>query len=205
LITVTPSGGTVIDFSQFPEGCLFGMGPRQIGGLVGRDVVWTATDLGAVVGGCNYGLAANGTWGNNGIEPGGTYSGVDGGVASMTYTFNDGLLSSVGGYMNYAPGVGDADVLIEVLAANHITVLESYNISLLAPIVTPDGRNAGAFRGISRASADIGAFRVSNQFAVLDNLTLDGTTAVTAVPEPATLTLVGTGLFAAWRKRKQQI
>jgi hypothetical protein len=195
---VTGASATVIDFDEFAGiGYNFTFGPVQIGDSVGKDVVFTANPFGrgisgsgSVLGSGNYGLGPNGEWGDNQ-----TYSGLDSNGGWMTYTFNSGPVASVGGFLNYAPGTG-TEVTIEALdAAGH--TLESYLLGQVAPILTPGGLNAGAFRGISRASADIAAFRVSNQFVVLDNLTFSAA----PVPEPSTLVLLASGALALFGRR----
>src|SRR5262249_42192306 len=146
-------------------------GPTQIGGLVGAEVVFTANPAGggnsgqgSVLGQGSYGLANNGSWG--GAQ---TYSGLDANVGAMTYTFANPV-SGVAGFINYVRNVGCGPTIIEALATDGTTVLESYVLNPAAPISTPGGFNAGDFRGIHRDSSDIGAFRVSGGFVVLDDL-----------------------------------
>lgn len=205
------SGATVIDFSQFAGGGYnFTFGPTQIGGVVGSDVVFTAapggggnSGDGSVLGDGSYGLSENGSWDTG---PGGdAYTGLDSDTGHMTYTFNDGPVSAVGGFINYVPDAGYSSAIIEVLAVDGMTVLESYVLNTDAPISTPGGSNAGSFRGISRAVADIGAFRVRNAYIVLDDLRF-GSSGVQPVPEPASLAIFGVGalgLFIARRRGRQ--
>ena len=94
----------------------------------------------------------------------------------MTFTFNDGPVEAVGGFMNYCPNCGSMsrppfpdDVFIEALGATG-EVLEVYNLADLAPISTPGAVDDGAFRGISRDTNDIFAFRISGLLSVIDDL-----------------------------------
>lgn len=175
------SSPTVIDFSD--KGQQFTTGPTQVGGLVGQDVVFTASGPSGGFSYDGYGLVANGTWGS-----GMTYAFIDNGDgASIRFAFNSGLVSAVGGFLNYAPGYS-GELLIRALDTN-FNVLEEYNINQLAAISTPGELNGGAFRGISRANADIYAFELVGGVGVIDDLTFS------AVPVPAAVWLFGSGLM----------
>jgi hypothetical protein len=170
----------VITFEQFAGiGYNFTNGPTQIGGLVGLDVILAAANggAGAVLGSGGYDLGANGSWGGPK-----TYTGVDSAASTafIKITFNFGPVSGVGGFVNYNPAFGTP--ILEALDASD-NVLESYDLSLAAPISTPLGDDAGAFRGIVRPTADIAAFRLQGAFLAMDDLRFD---AQAAVPEPST-------------------
>ncbi|MBI5676545.1 MAG: hypothetical protein HZC48_12110 [Nitrospirae bacterium] len=160
-----PSPTDVVTFDNFGPGFTVGSGPQQVGTPIGEDIVWTTTYSSSVIGCGGYLLGSNGYW--NCGKAG--HTGLSTGSGDMIFTFNSGLVNSVGGFINYAPGKG-SNVVISAHACTG-AVLESYDITVAAPISTPSGVNAGAFRGITRPSADICQFRVSNQYVVLDDLT----------------------------------
>lgn len=168
--------------------------PVQVGSAVGMDVeLYGYGTYDTYVGPVSHGLGGNGSWDSSG-DP--SFYSVRLPVSSSTafeFVFNDGPVSGVGGFMNYAPGYGP--VTIEAYDAGG-TLLESHTIDAVAPISTPGGLNEGAFRGILRGTADISAFRVSGGFAVLDDLTFN------AVPEPASLFLLSIGGLLLGRRNK---
>jgi hypothetical protein len=189
LLTSTPAGGstTVLtsvtgDFEIEPSAVIQGFT------VTGSSHIW--------YGDSGYGLSDNGSWGDFAWVGGECFT------LGCTATIDlGGLYSAVGGFMNYAPGFGGTPT-IAALAADGTTVLESYDLSADAPISTPGGVNDGAFRGISRASADIAYFRISGGYLIMHDLTLVADP--TAVPEPSTMALAGiaiAGLFG-WRVRR---
>lgn len=174
---------TVIDFNSGASQS--GSAPIQIGAPVGRNVTWQCGD-GLVFFNGNDAIGENGRW-DAGKTP---YALINSFTDSATIRFLDGPVSAVGAFVNYAVvpslGVGD-DATIEVLGAGD-AVLGSYNLATVAPISTPGGVNAGAFRGIARPTADILAFRIKNDAMVLDDLRFTSVTA-SPVPEPNSLLL----------------
>ncbi len=198
LITVDPGSGQVIDFSQF-GGSTMSNGPTNVGGLVGESVIATGNGDGFFVGSANFGLGGNGNWnsGRNGFM-GTPNSGGSG--FFVDYFFSSGPVSTVGAFLNYSTPPLQA-VEIAVYDAMNV-LLETYNLTTLAPINTPAQTNAGAFRGISRLTSDISRFRVFADGGVIDNLTFSR-----AVPEPATWLLMtaSVGLYGLRRWRRTPV
>jgi autotransporter-associated beta strand protein len=140
-------------------------GPFQIGTGVGRDIVWTSNSPSAVGGySSGYGLCSNGGW--NGSPPYfGTNSVIN--ADTMTFTFNDGDVSSVGGFMSWGRGCfGAVNFTIEARNASN-SLLESHSFNF----ATSGATNSGEFWAIERATADIRSFVVYGSFVVLRNFT----------------------------------
>lgn len=167
------------NFSNFSGGFNSGAGPVTLA----SGAVWSTTSTSSVIGDGLYLLGDNGAWGA--ARLGFTGLNIDNG--SMTFDLPS-LADYVGGFINYDPNPSYPDVIIEALDASG-NVLETYNINQEAPIETSVSNN-GAFRGISRASADIAALRLSNSLVVLDDLTFAST-----IPIPAAFWLFGSGLL----------
>ena len=168
-----------IDFSQFAGDVQHTQGPVQVGGLVGADVEWFSNPFDSAIGDVirptgevGYGLKANGSWNS---ERGGFVGSVVSDEGQyMEFTFNDGPVRGVGGFVNYALTVveqlPDEVNFFNIQALDQYRhVMESYDIA--RGIWTPGLENEAAFRGILRAEKDIYAFRLTGPgFHVLDDL-----------------------------------
>jgi hypothetical protein len=200
-----PSGQAQIDANY---GYTFG--PVDLPGMVfTRSQSDTNSGLGAVLGQGEYGLTGNG-----GFGAGAVYAGLDGWGGYMDFTLTGAPVSEFGAYVNYAVGgAGEGEEVggnpyIAALGADG-SVLESWDLSVWAPVSTPGGFNEFAFRGISRDSADIFGLRFGNGYIIAAGTATgalpptDGP--VAPVPEPSTyaLMLVGLGAMAVVARRRR--
>ena len=175
---------SIIDFSQFEvvTGIPDLPSSLQVGDLVGEDIQLSGSGSIQINNGV-WGLNTNGTW-NSTDEAFARTS--DYGV--QYYQFNDGLVSGVGAFMNYTPGVS-SNIFIRVLGED-LSMLEQYNITTVAPISTPGGTNDGGFRGIQRSTADIAGFSVEGSYFYIEDVTFTRA----PVPIPSAAWLLGSGL-----------
>ena len=177
----TPVAGGVETFnSRTGCGYCFTTGPVVLpsGVTFTAGAASTNSGQGAVLGTGVYGLGGNGNWSTP------YYAGIDSYFGWMTFELPS-LVSSVSAFMNYLPGDSGATIL--ALSAGS-TVLEQYSLDLTLPISTPSATDAGAWRGIQRSSADIKAFQILGNYAVVDTLTFGP--AVPDAPEPSTTALL---------------
>lgn len=182
VLITTPTGNNLIDFSQFASQPYFDFIPGPV--TIGEGVQWSAisdSPFNSFVGIGNSYLGENGLWnaGRNGHVGLGIYGG------SMSFTFATPV-SSVGGFMNYAPGtygsIPDSITQNQILSVYDVNgaLIESINLVTGAPIFTPGGVNAGAFRGFQENSPIIARFEITGFCTLVDDFQFS------AVPEPAT-------------------
>ncbi len=209
-LTTDPTGytGPELDLSAYATGGYnFTFGPVPIPG----GITFTAapggsggypyggnSGMGSVIGQGGYGLSANGSFGGDAV-----YIGVDSGTGYAELTFSS-LISSFGGFWNYAPGFGDNPVVSAFDTLGNL--LGAFDLSVVAPISTPGAFNAFAFRGLVSDMADIRTIRFGGSYILLAG-TADGSVPPTPpIPVPAALPLMllalgGLGTVGLRRRR----
>ncbi len=124
----------------------------------------------------NYDFTVNGQW-----DGSLSMAGVNDGDGYMDFTFLDGPVSAVGGFLNYSPG-SPADMFIAVLNAVG-DELEHYDLDFS----TGGGLNTGESYYIQRRNADIVTFRVGRSYAGIAYFAYD----VHVPPVPTPLPVFG--------------
>ena len=167
----------------------FTFGPTALpGGMTFTRDPSTASNsgLGGVLGQGAYGLGANGSFGNPAV-----YAGLDGRQGYIRFALT-APVSEFGLFANYAPGFGDPPVIAAL--DNLGNVIDSYDLSVLAPVSTPGGFNQFEFRGITESTASIYTLQLSGSY-ILATGSANGAV-VLGVPEPETYALMLGGLAA---------
>jgi hypothetical protein len=183
LITSAPAGGATTTFAGGST-CSGGPDAGFTIATVTSPVCWNVSTY--------FGFTNNGTWNNP--ATGFALIGANSTTAAFTIDLG-GLYAAAGGFMNYNAPAASPGPTISAIAADGVTILESYDLSVSAPISTPGGSNAGAFRGISRPSADIRFLELANSYVAIHDITLASTTS--AAPEPSSFVLLGPALAIA--------
>lgn len=161
----TGYSGPTLDLSAFENGSYnFTFGPINLPG----GIVFTAapggggnSGIGSVIGQGSYGLGGNGNFGGSSV-----FIGVDSGTGFAELSFA-APASSFGAYWNYAGPtiIGDAPTLSAYDIVGNL--LGSFDLSTEAPISTPGGFNAFAFRGLESTDADIARVRFGGSYILL--------------------------------------
>ncbi|WNC70635.1 PEP-CTERM sorting domain-containing protein [Thalassotalea psychrophila] len=207
LIT-TESGydGPTLDLSAYQNGSYnFTFGPEALPG----GITFTAapggggnTGGGSVIGQGSYGLAANGAFGGDAV-----YIGLNSSTGYADLTF-DAEISFFGAFFNYAPGYG-APVISALDDGGGI--IESWDLSIFAPISTPGGFNEFEFRGIDLGDNTFKTFRLGGSY-ILMAATGDGNPDggdggnddTSSIPEPSTLVIFSLGLIGVILRRRNK-
>jgi hypothetical protein len=152
---------------------------------------------GSVVGQGGYGLGGNGSFGGSA-----TYIGVDSGTGYGQIMFSSAQTQFYG-FWNYAPGVGNNATLSTLDSGGN--VISSFDLTVLAPISTPNGFNQFAFRGID-GSTPFNGIRFGGNYILLA-ATANGNPVSEIVPEPGTwaMMIAGFGLVGAAMRRRNAV
>ncbi len=199
-------GGPSLDLTPYANGSYnFTFGPVTVGpgmtftanpGCSGAYPCGGNSGRGSVVGQGSYGLGANGSFGGAA-----TYIGVDSGTGYDTIMFSQAQTQFYG-YWNYGPGFGDNATISTVDSLG--TVLQSFDLTVLAPISTPGGFNAFQFRGIEGTDQFQGIRFGGNYLLLAATATGDPTDG--GVPEPATwsMLIMGFGAVGSLLRRRRR-
>lgn len=140
-----------------------------------------------------YGFSSNGQWTQNAISHAGLNAGGD---QYMAFTFQTPV-QAVGAFMKYAYSetfntFSDARLRIRDATG---TVLETFNLSQSAPILSFGVNNDGAFRGFEREAADIKSFEVVGGYLAIADLTITETEIPEPEPPPPPVPLPASGIL----------
>ena len=158
-------------------------------------IIFTSSEN-AVLGSGFYGLDANGDWFGGSWY----YMGLDAEEGWMRLELPT-LVSEFTMFVNYDPGL-DFNPMIVALDAS-MNVLESYDLSVSAPISTPGGENAGAYRGIFRAEGDIKYIELRNALIVAKDIRF--LEVESEVPEPNSMALLSIGALGGLLLRRRRV
>jgi hypothetical protein len=187
LITTAPIGGVTTQFAG-GDGCSGGTDAGFTINVITGPVCFPNSG--------SFGFTNNGFWNNP--TTGFPLIGINSGTASFEIDLG-ALYTSAGVFMNYASPIQGTDPTIEALDALG-NVIESADLATLAPISTPSGVNAGAFRGFTEGSPTIRFLEFTGDFIAVDSVTLAN---ASATPEPSTLVMMATGCIALIALRRR--
>jgi hypothetical protein len=178
----------------------FSPGPLFFTASNGDSIRFDSTESGSVITGSvinysgGYGFASNGNWS---ILP---MAGLNSGSGYMDFTFINGPVSAVGGFLNWAPNTHNPNEMYIAALDGAGNVLEIYGLNFS----TGGGTNTGFNYFIQRSTADIASLRLGDSFVGIANFTFDDASPMAAVPGPLPLLGVGAA-FGYSRKLRKRI
>lgn len=201
----SPFTGTVLNFDAQAEGTIIsnqfaGVTFTQTGG--GSPMIDNSPFLFAYESLSGSGVLTGSAQGGNVATTAGIIATFGSGMAQAGAFFSD--TAPLGSYLVQALGAGN--VLLESvnIAAGQLPGFADASCDSSAPFT---GTGCGVFVGFIRAQADILSIQFGPSSSGFDAFAIDNftfsATAPNAVPEPATLTLLGTGLAFAFAARRR--
>jgi hypothetical protein len=192
----------VVTFDDFTGFNTIASGGMQVGDEVGEDIWLTSANENSKIGTVptgDLGFGGNGKWdsGAGSIVSMGSYN-------PLTFAFNDGPVSAVGGFVNYNPERSNS---LKIVAYDNEGVeIERWDVSEAGPISTPDETNAADFRGIVFDEDKIYSFALIGGQAATKDLWFVRADGIQAVPEPSSVALCGAaaGFAAILRLRRRR-
>ena len=153
----------------------FSSGPLFFTASNGDSIRFNSTNSGSVINYSGaYGFSSNGFWSNLPMAGLNWFSGF------MDFTFIDGPVSAVGGFLNWSPNTNNPNEMYIAALDGAGNVLETYGLNFS----TGGGTNTGSDYFIQRSTADIATLRLGDSYVGIANFTFDDAPGMAAVPGP---------------------